>query len=137
MDKIYKSKIGIELVLILGVTFGSIGVVMVLSGDYSPLLINVLLVAFIGYVFWKTEYKISGNNLNVKCSFFVNQDIAISSIRIIKETYNPISAPAASIDRLEIIYNRSDSVLISPKKKNEFIEHLLKINPTIEIILRN
>lgn len=137
MKKVYKSKIGIELILILGVTFGAIGITMVMYGDYAPLLINVLIVAFIAYLFWKTEYEISGNNLNVKCSFFVNQDIEISSIRKIKETYNPISAPATSIDRLEIFYNKFDSVLISPKEKLEFINHLKKINPSISVEMRS
>lgn len=137
MNKLYKSKIGLEIILILAATFGSIAVVMVIEGDYSPLLINVILVAFISYVFWKTEYEISGKNLNVKCSIFVNKDIDISSISKIKETYNPISAPAASIDRLLIIYNQDDTILISPKKKQAFIDHLQLINPNIAVDYRN
>ena len=136
MTKVYKSKIGIEIILILGVTFGSVGVAMVMYGDYSPLLINFLIVGFIGYIFWKTEYTIMGTNLNIKCSFLINQDVEIPSIRRIRETYNPMSAPAASIDRLEIIYNDSDSVVISPKKKKEFIEHLKMINPSIAVEYR-
>lgn len=136
MTKIYKSRIGIELILILGSTFGSIAVVMAVSGDYSAILINVFVAAVIGYVLWKTEYVISNTNLNVKCSFFVNEDIDIMTIRKIKETYNPISAPAASIDRLEVFYNKWDSVLISPKQKSAFIDHLLQINRSIEIIKR-
>jgi hypothetical protein len=66
-------------------------------------------------------------------SFIVNQDIAISSIRKIKETYNPLSAPAALIDIIEMFYNKYDSVLISPKDKKEFIAHILNVNPTIEV----
>ena len=136
MTKVYKSKIGIEIILILGVTFGSVAVAMVMYGDYSPLLINFIIIGFIGYIFWKTEYTIMGTNLNIKCSFLINEDVEISSIRRIKETYNPISAPAVSIDRRQIIYNNSGSVLISPKKKKEFINHLLKINPDIQVEYR-
>ncbi|WP_432670862.1 PH domain-containing protein [Flavobacterium sp. SM2513] len=136
MNKIYKSKIGIELILILAVTFGSIGVVIVKSGDYESLLLNVIILSAIGYIFWKTEYTISNKNLNVKCSFFYNTDIEIATIRSIKEIYNPMSAPAASIDRLEIRYNNSDSILISPKEKMEFINHLKRINPTIQVDFR-
>ena len=137
MNKLYKSKIGLEIILILAATFGSIAVVMVIDGDYSPLLINVFIVAVIAYVFFFFLYEISGNNLNVKCSFLVNKDIDITSIRKIKETYNPISAPAASIDRLEITYNHDDTILISPKKKEDFINHLKKINPAILVDYRN
>lgn len=137
MTKIYKSKIGLEIILILVATFGSIAVAMVIDGDYSLLVINVILVGIITYIFWKTEYKISGTNLNVKCSFLVNEDIDISTIQRIKETYNPISAPAASIDRLEITYNYCDTILISPKHKKEFIARLKLINPTISVNYRN
>ena len=137
MNKIYKSKIGWELIVILGVTFGTIAIVMACSGDYVPLFLNVILFLAIGYVLWKTEYTISKTNLNVKSSFLVNEDIAILSIRRIEETYNPISAPAASIDRLEIFYNKFDSILISPKDKKGFIADLLRINPNIDVKYRN
>lgn len=136
MKKVYKSKIGIEIILILLVTFGSVGVAMIMYGDYSPLLINIPIIGFIGYIFWKTEYTITGTNLNVKCSFLINQDVQIPSIRRIKETYNPMSAPAASIDRLELLYNESDIILISPKDKRGFIADLLKINPSIAVEYR-
>lgn len=136
MTKIYKSKIGLEIVLILAVAFGSIAISMVISGDYKPLVLNVFILAGIFYIFMKTEYTISNNKLNVKCSVFINNDIEIKSIRRIKETYNPISAPAASIDRLELLYNESDTVLISPKDKRGFIADLLKINPNIEVQMR-
>lgn len=82
------------------------------------------------------NYKIEKENLNVKCTFLVNENIEINTIRKITETYNPLSSPAASIDRIEIFYNKFDSVLISPKKKKEFIEDILKINPNIEVIYR-
>ena len=49
----------------------------------------------------------------------MNTNIDIKSIRKIIETYNPLSSPAASIDRLEIFYNKFDSILISPKDKKE------------------
>ena len=71
-----------------------------------------------------------------KSWFGVNENIEIKTIRKITETYNPLSSPAASIDRIEIFYNKFDSVLISPKKKKEFIEDILKINPNIEVIYR-
>lgn len=56
------------------------------------------------------------------------------SIRKIEETRNPISAPAPSLNRLEIFYNRFDSIVISPKDKPEFIANLIKLNPEIEVV---
>ena len=137
MITVYKSKIGVELILILAVAFGLIAVPMLFSGDYKPLILNVLILVGIFYILSKTAYTISNKNLNVKCSFLVNIDIDIDSIRKIKETYNPLSAPAASIDRLEIFYNKFDTILISPKDKEAFINHLKRINPTIHVDFRH
>ena len=61
---------------------------------------------------------------------------AINTIYKISETYNPLSSPAGSIDRLEIKYNKSESVLISPKDKNAFINDLILVNPNIEVQYR-
>ncbi|WP_188747554.1 PH domain-containing protein [Parapedobacter defluvii] len=52
----------------------------------------------------------------------------------IEETRNPISAPAPSLYRLEIFYNRFYSIAISPKDKPEFIANLIKLNPEIEVV---
>ncbi|MGB5271042.1 MAG: PH domain-containing protein, partial [Eudoraea sp.] len=58
-------------------------------------------------------------------------------ITIVSETNSIISAPAASFDRLEIIYNQHNSILISPRDKTEFIEHIKRINPQIEILYKS
>ena len=57
--------------------------------------------------------------------------VEIQSIKRIYKTRNPLSSPALSLDRIAIVYNKYDEVLISPKDKKEFIEELLKINPDI------
>jgi hypothetical protein len=57
--------------------------------------------------------------------------IDIKSIRKIYRTRNIISSPALSLDRIAIVYNQYDEVLISPINKEDFIEELMKINPNI------
>ena len=59
--------------------------------------------------------------------------IEISTIRKIYRTNNPLSSPALSLDRIAVVYNKFDEILISPKERNEFINELLKINPSIEV----
>jgi hypothetical protein len=49
------------------------------------------------------KLQIENDNLNVKCTILMNIDIDIKSIRKNNETYNPLSSPAASIDRLSIL----------------------------------
>ncbi len=56
----------------------------------------------------------------------------IEKIKSITKTNNPISAPAASFDRIEINYGEFNSVIISPKDKIGFIKELIKINPNID-----
>ncbi|ESU29539.1 DUF1200 protein [Flavobacterium limnosediminis JC2902] len=47
-----------------------------------------------------------------------------------------LNAPACSFtDRIEVLYNQSDSVVISPKEREEFIKELLKVNPNIQVKL--
>lgn len=79
---------------------------------------------------------ITGDVLYIQCGFLYNQQIKISSIRQIKETNNPISSPALSLDRIEIKFDKYNSVLISPKEKEMFIKHLQQINPGIAFITR-
>ncbi|MEG0697900.1 MAG: PH domain-containing protein, partial [Algoriella sp.] len=68
-----------------------------------------------------------------KSGFLVNKKIDINSITKISKTNNPISSPALSLDRIEIFYNKYDSVIISPKNEQEFIQDLQKINSSIII----
>jgi hypothetical protein len=39
------------------------------------------------------------------------------------------------LDRIAVVYNKYDEVLISPKEREDFIAELLKINPNIEIVV--
>jgi hypothetical protein len=80
---------------------------------------------------FNTYYTISGNWLLVKNSFVINKKIDIGSIKKIVPIKNMLSAPALSMDRLEIFYNQDNSVLVSPEDKAGFIEHLKGINGEI------
>ena len=132
--KNYKSKLGLELIIPISLIFGYALFELITEKSWIGVFIISLTILFILYTFLSINYKIEKENLNVKCTFLVNENIEINTIRKITETYNPLSSPAASIDRIEIFYNKFEGVLISPKKKKEFIEDILKINPNIEVI---
>ena len=133
---VYKSKIGTGLVLIITLALGYITFLMVRDGIWLGLLITILIGIFCAYIFLQTYYVIDGKTLRVKCAFLVNQSFDIRQITKITETNNPIGAAAASLDRLEILLDNSESVIISPKQKNEFIDDLKKLNPNIIINLK-
>ena len=130
----YKSKISIGLLLFLFSLFAYLAF-KILSNSVNQFNVLILLIPFI-FIFYcltSIRYTILNDNLNIKTGFLVNKTIRIATIKKIEETTNIISSPAASLDRLEVFYNHSDSIIISPKNKNQFLNNLLKINPTIEI----
>ena len=70
--------------------------------------------------------------MNIKCGFIYNKDLDIEKIISISKTNNPISAPAASLDRIELRYGEFGSVIISPKDEIAFVKDLTIINPNID-----
>jgi len=135
MEKTYRSKIGIELILILTIVLGFSFYKLLDQPKISGIITLGALLVFILYIVLSIQYKINNNILTVKAGFLVNTKIDIQKIKKIKKTFNPLSSPAASIDRLEICYNNGDFVLISPKNRDQFIKDLLEINPNIEVKL--
>lgn len=90
---------------------------------------------FIIHLFMTTYYQIQGDQLKIRSGFIVNKTLDINTIKKVVATGNIISAPATSLDRLELLYNRYDSILVSPKDKTGFINELLTVKPDIEVIV--
>ena len=134
---VYKSKIGLGITIFIVIILGISSYSMIKDGIWMGLVITILVAAFIAYVFDQTYYTIKGDNLMVKCAFFINKSYEIKRINKIIETNNPIGAPATSLDRLVISFDSHESVVISPKLKHDFIEHLIKINPKITVNLKS
>ncbi len=129
--KKYRTKYGLELIIFLAIMFSFIiwdvaewGIVLALAG----------VSLFIAFILSGIRYSVGSENLTVHTSHFTRTDIPVSAIRKIRETNNPLSSPAGSMDRLEIFYNKFDSIIISPVRKDEFLTGLLAINPNIEIV---
>jgi len=134
MKTIYKSKIGLELVIPLVLVFGT---VLALTISQEPNWIGIVillpLILFVVHMFMTTNYTIESDKLTIKCGFLFNKTIDIKTIKKITETNNPLSSPATSLDRLEINYGKYDSVIISPKQKSEFINDIKGLNPNVEV----
>ncbi|WP_421797887.1 PH domain-containing protein [Haliscomenobacter sp.] len=131
--KTYPSKIGLELLLPILFILLSTSALMITSKSWLGLLIILAVLAFILHLFFNTHYTIEGHLLTVKSGFLYNSTIDIHTISKVSETNNLISSPAISLDRLEIRYGSHNSVIISPKEKQDFLDQLLQINPKISI----
>jgi hypothetical protein len=134
--KKYRSKISIALIVFTYVIVGVNTAIMVHQKIWAGLVINLLLLAFITFVFLNTYYLIKGRMLIIRCSFFYNKAIDIDGIRKISEINNALKIPVILGDRLKILYNGFDSVIISPNNKLDFIDQIIDLNPDIRYKLR-
>ncbi len=97
-------------------------------------MLMIIVCAFVCWIWFGTYYKIDQETLYVCCGP-IRKKVDIGKIEQIRDTYNPLSAPALSLDRIEI---RGEGVflLISPAEKEAFIAQLKEINRRIVYISR-
>lgn len=136
MEK-FKSKIDLWFIILLGLIFGAVLVRSVVDKNWIAFGIILLVVIFIIHMFSTTLYIVKDKKVVIKCGYFFNKAIEIQNIRKISESHNVISSPALSFDRIEILYNKFDTILISPKEKKKFIETIKNINPEVEFRGKN
>ncbi|WP_175989366.1 PH domain-containing protein [Bacillus sp. Marseille-Q1617] len=105
------------------------------ESDRVSLFVTVPVMVLILWLIAGTYYEINGEVLKVAAGP-IRYTIHIHTISAIKASNNPLSSPALSLDRLKITYNHGNTVLISPKDKQEFINEILKVNPNIKVNLK-
>lgn len=130
--QIFPSKKGFVIYIPLIILF-VIEVLYLRSGSYTGAICCFVIMASVYCpVFFSTHYTINANGiLRVKCSWLINYEVTVANIRKIENTRTLLSAPALSLDRIEIFYNKFDTIIVSPKHKADFITALKKINPAI------
>lgn len=105
---------------------------MITERNIVVYIVGILNNALLLWLWFGTSYKIDDENLIVKNGLF-KSTIDIKSIKKLRATKTLLAGPALSIDRIEIQYKRYDSVIVSPKEKNKFIESLLSKNKSIKV----
>jgi len=133
---IYHSKIGIGILLFIIFIIGGVSAILIIKGASVGLLTLTPAVLLILNIYLQTSYKITPNKkLLIKSGILFNAQIDIETIKKIQSSNSILSGPALSMDRLEIFYNKYDSILISPKNTQDFITNLLAINPDINVLI--
>ena len=128
--RVYKSKMDWWLIIVISAVLCYPMIEGLLSKDYLMFSVSFGALSLVFLMFKSIKYKIDGENLQVWWT-----KIDIKSIKRIYATNNPLSSPALSLDRIAVVYNTYDEILISPKERKAFVEELLKINPNIEVKL--
>lgn len=96
---------------------------------------SIILFCTIGFLLWLwfgTGYQMIDGELRVRSGPF-KKKVQVCDIKQIRKLKNILSAPALSIDRLELHYSKYDVIYISPKNEAECINVLLKENPRIKL----
>ena len=127
----YKSAVSAGIIVPVIIIFSIVLITAVISHTWGLLVFILLTSAFAFYTIFSVEYRLDGDELTIRCGILFKRTLSIQSIRSIRPTRNPLSAPAASLDRLEITFNKYDTILVSPKDKEAFIRELRAVNPGI------
>ena len=132
--EVYKSKIDYRLVgAMYLITLVPTVPALFLAFSWTMVVLVLIMLAFASILIFNTKYIVAQETLSIKCGFLPVEKYDIRQIASIRSTNTIISAPAASLDRIEIRLTTGKSVVISPADKQKFIEHLLKINPNIAV----
>lgn len=132
--EVYKSKIDYRLVgTIYLITLVPTVPALFFAFSWTMVVLVLIMLAFATLLIFNTKYIVAQDTLSIKCGFLPVETYDIRQIASIRNTNTIISAPAASLDRIEIRLTTGKSVVISPADKLKFIEHLRKINPDIVV----
>lgn len=112
-----------------------IGQGIFMAGEMSPLfLVTHFSLAILIYFFVvRIRYELDEENLTIYMGPVRYRKIALTSIRKMELSNNPLSSPAASLKRIAIHYDKWGYVLISPKNREEFIAEVQDRKKKLEI----
>lgn len=132
MAKIYESKRDAWIVVLIwiGVLMCLFGVAAQLASPATPVLkVVTAIIAFfaVGFMLWALygiRYTLTDAALMIRCGPF-RYRVPLDRIDSVRPTRNPLSSPAASLDRLRIEWNKGRKrIMVSPLKKKEFMRDL-------------
>lgn len=121
---------------IVGAAFGGMLFFMISDALWLPALLPLAILAYLIYLAFSTFYSIDGEYLIVECGFW-KKKVGLSRIRKVQDSADWSSAPAISIDRIEILYDRFETIVISPKNKAGFVNALLEAKPDLEVNVKH
>lgn len=107
----------------------SVMVKSVMAQDWTELAVAVSMVFFVAGLYlgliFPMRYGIGAGKLIVQFGWARIQ-IDLASITDVHRTWNPLSSPALSLDRLHVQYGKGifRAVVISPAERDAFLDHL-------------
>ena len=68
-----------------------------------------------------TVYRVDSDQLTVRSGPFTWR-VQLDEIHRVTRSRSPVSSPALSLDRLEIVYGNGKQILVSPRNHEKFLE---------------
>ena len=136
MNHVFRSKLGLEIALPIAGILLAETTLMVVGGTWPGVMVVAGVMSFISYLYVETKYIITlDDQLHIRCGFLINETVSIPQITRVAATRTWLSAPAFSLDRLEIFTGENAVAVISPADKSKFVHALLLRNPAIQVHL--
>ena len=135
----FRSKIDVWLggIMLLGILVSAaVAIALLLQKGIASLAIIPLMATGSGlWLLIETWYGVTDTDLIVHCGPF-RDTVPVASIRAIRPTRTVVSAPALSLDRLEVTH-AGGALVISPVDKAGFISAVRERNPAVQVSLGN
>jgi hypothetical protein len=136
--KVFRSKVSVLLCLFFLSVMLPILVVIIRAGSiFNPAFYTVAgTFILIFFLFCGIRYEFNDSKLSVRMCGIKYFTVPVSAIISVERSYNPLSAPAASLKRLCLRFKKGYKwpyMLISPANEAEFLSCLQEINPDIYI----
>lgn len=131
-DTVYYSKVAIGLPVVILIVLAAgpfISFFLTEEWDVPSLVISGSVLVLVVSVIFSLRYHIEGDKLMIRCLFMKNT-VEVKKITRITRTRSILSAPAASMDRI-CLYAGRERVILSPRRRADFLKELLNINPDI------
>lgn len=132
MKTVYKSGISWGLVTFIALVILLCYLFILFLLPWIGVILLLITTVFIVDVFANTRYTIEGKTLRVQCGIFYKAQFDIERITTISKSTSLESSPAASMNRIQLRFSRQ-TLIISPRQQQVFIDYLLSINPHIVV----
>lgn len=139
MTQIFPSKIDTWLIVVLALSLLPAGLgaaaAMHTGGPIDHALTLVAVTVGLGLPVWvlaRTDYTVSPDMLRIRSGPF-RWRIPTAAITEVRATHNPLSGPALSLDRIEVLSERGRAIRVSPDDREGFCAALRAANPKIRV----
>lgn len=101
------------------------------EGSWEGWAAALLAAAFVGWLWWGTDYTLTTATLVIRCGPF-RQTVPLSAIHSARRTRTLLSGAALSLDRLLIRYGTRGMAIVSPRDRDGFVRALEARCPNLE-----